>query len=406
MYLCVKPNSQNTIQKSNSANMSPKISLPCLKFSPFLLFLLFFQTVSSQKSFTAVDDWMQNNLKEIGGRAVLMVWKDGKVAYSNQLNEMSGKQKMIGKFIAKRKGRDPKEAIQDFTTTTHERIASCSKWLSAALVMTFVDEGKLSLDDTVGKYLPVMTANGKGNIKIWQCLSHLTGIQSGSLRESIENMSKTQSMDEAINMIASLPIEGEPGKTFHYSNAGLQIAAAVIEKIGVKDFETLFAERIAKPLGLLNTDFGKKNVPLAAGGAWSTPEDYLKFLQMILNEGNYNGKEILSKTSVIAMQKNYVASDATIAYTPAEAGNWGYGFGEWVMDLTPSLSKSGEGEIPDSQRSNAVTSPGLFGTFPWVDNEKKYCAILFTMNIKSKGRSERYKELKKLVDEALTSAYE
>ena len=375
-------------------NMSLKNSLPCLKFSPVLLFLLFFQTAFSQQNFSAVDDWMENNLKDIGGRAVLMIWKDGKAVYSNQLNEMSGKQKMIGKFIAKRKGRDPKEAIRDFGTTTRERIASCSKWLSAALVMTFVDEGKLSLDDTVGKYLPVMTANGKGNIKIWQCLSHLTGIQSGSLRESIENMNKTQSMDEAINMIASLPMEGEPGKTFHYSNAGLQIAAAVIEKIGKKGFETLFAERITKPLGLLNTDFGKKNVPLAAGGAWSTPEDYLKFLQMILNEGNYNGKQILSKESIITMQKNYVPADATIAYTPAEAGNWGYGFGEWIMD-----------DAKGDKRSLAVTSPGLFGTFPWVDNEKKYCAILFTMNIKSKGRGDRYKALKKLVDEALISAY-
>ena len=64
--------------------------------------------------------------------------------------------------------------------------------------------------------------------------------------------------------------------------------------------------------------------------------------------------------------------------------------------LTPTLSK-GEGV----KRSNAVTSPGLFGTFPWVENEKKYCAILFTLNIKSKGRGERYKELKKMVDESL-----
>lgn len=334
---------------------------------------------------------MQDNLKAIGGRAVLMVWKDGKVVYSNALNEMSGKQKMVGKFIAKRKGLDSKELLKDFDEDTRQRVASCSKWFSAALVMTFVDEGKLKLDDTVGKFLPVMTANGKGNITIWQCLSHLTGIQAGSLRESIENMNKTQSMDEAINMIAALPMEGEPGKTFHYSNAGLQIAAGVIEKISSKNFETLFAERICKPLGLTQTDFGKKNVPLAAGGAWSTPNEYLRFLQMILNEGEYNGKRILSKESVIAMQKNYVTKDAKIAYSPAEAGNWGYGFGEWVMD-----------NATGDKRSLAVTSPGLFGTFPWVDNERKYCAILFTMNVNNKGRGERYKALKKLVDDAVS----
>jgi CubicO group peptidase (beta-lactamase class C family) len=320
-----------------------------------------------------------------------MVWKDGKVVYSNAINEMSGKQKMIGKFIAKRKGLDSKQLLQDFNEDTRQRVASCSKWFSAALVMTFVDEGKLRLDDTVGKYLPVMSANGKGNITIWQCLSHLTGIQAGSLRESIENMNKAQTMDEAINMIAALPMEGEPGKTFHYSNAGLQIAAAVIEKISGKDFETLFAERICKPLGLTQTDFGKKDVPLAAGGAWSTPNEYLKFLQMILNEGEYNGKRILSNESVILMQKNYVAKDAKIAYSPAEAGNWGYGFGEWVMD-----------DAVGDKRSMAVTSPGLFGTFPWVDYDRNYCAILFTMNINNKGRGDRYKALKKLIDTAVT----
>jgi CubicO group peptidase (beta-lactamase class C family) len=183
-------------------------------------------------------------------------------------------------------------------------------------------------------------------------------------------------------------MEGEPGKTFHYGNAGLQIIAAILEKIANKDFETIFQERIAKPLQMNNTDFGKVPVPLAAGGAFSTPKDYLNFLQMILNEGMFNGKQVISKSSIIEMQKNRVAKDAKVVYSPAEAGNWGYGFGEWVMD-----------NATENTRSKAVTSPGLFGTFPWVDNEKKYCAILFTFNIKSKGRNERYKELKKLVDD-------
>ncbi|HET9057946.1 MAG TPA: serine hydrolase domain-containing protein [Chitinophagaceae bacterium] len=381
--------------------MSPKAIVSCLKFSFVAVFLLFFQYAFSQNNFSRVDQWMHNNLKNLGSRAVLMVWKNGKIVYSNQYNEISPKQKLIGKFIARKKGAYFNELVKDLTTNTRERIASCSKWLSAALVMTFVDEGKLSLNDSVGKYLPVMTINKKGKITIWQCLSHLTGIQSGSLRESIENMTKAQSMEEAINMIASLPMEGEPGKTFHYSNTGLQIAAAVVEKISGKDFETLFAERIAKPLGLINTDFGKKKVPLAAGGAWSTAEEYLKFLQMILNEGAYNGKQILSKESIIAMQKNYLSANTVIAYSPSEAGNWGYGFGEWTMDNSIPTSSVTKG-ISTSQRSNSVTSPGLFGTFPWVNNEKKYCAILFTLNINSEGRGERYKTLKKLVDQAVS----
>ena len=341
--------------------------------------------------FSKAGAWLKDNVEELGGRAVLVIFKDGKIVYNRAENDMSNRQKAIGKFIAKRQGKDVDEALRDFNSTTKERIASCSKWLSAALVMTFVDEGKLDLEDSIGKYLPVMTANGKGNIKIWQCLSHLTGIKTGSLKDSREFITNVNSMDEAINGIAREPMEGELGKTFHYSSAGLQIVAAIIEKLGKKDFETLFSERIATPCEMKNTDFGKGKVPLAAGSAWSTAEDYTNFLTMILNEGTFKGKRILSKVAVIEMQKNRVSENTTIKYTPAEAGNWGYGFGEWVMD-----------NAFGDKRSDGVTSPGLFGSFPWVDNKLKYTGFLFTFNINSKGRNERYKSLKKIIDVAIT----
>jgi len=371
--------------------MAYKRFFACRKYSITLALLLLLQVCNAQADFTKADNWLKDNLNELGGRAVLVIFKDGKMVYNKAVNEMSRRQKMIGKFIARRQGKDADQVLQDFTSATKERIASCSKWLSAALVMTFVDEGKLGLEDTIGKYLPVMSKNGKGGIKIWQCLSHLTGINSGTLKESINTMKNVQSMDEAIELIAKEPMEGEPGKTFHYSNTGLQIAGAVIEKIGGKSFEELFAGRIAKPCGMVNSDFGHGKVPLPAGSGWSTAEDYLKFVTMILNEGSINGRQVLSRNSVIEMQKNRVAKDAKIAYSPAEAGNWGYGFGEWVMDNAIA-----------GTRSNAVTSPGLFGSFPWVDNKLHYAGFLFTFNINSKGRNERYRELKKIIDEAIS----
>jgi CubicO group peptidase (beta-lactamase class C family) len=141
--------------------------------------------------------------------------------------------------------------------------------------MSFVDEGKLRLSDTVGSWLPVLSRHGKGGITISECLAHLTGIKPPPLKESLKGMKNIRSMDQAIEDIANMPMEGEPGKVFHYSNAGLQIAGAVIEKIAGKTFEELFSERIARPLGLKNTDFGRKKVAFPAGGAYSTPEDYL-----------------------------------------------------------------------------------------------------------------------------------
>ena len=105
--------------------------------------MLLLQVANAQMDFSKAGDWLKDNVKDLGGRAVLVIYKDGKIVYNKAENELTGRQKMIGKFIARRQGKDPAEALQDFSSTTKELIASCSKWLSAALVMTFVDEGKL-----------------------------------------------------------------------------------------------------------------------------------------------------------------------------------------------------------------------------------------------------------------------
>jgi len=349
--------------------------------------LLLVHVVQAQ-DFSKVNAWLNDNTGLMGGRSVLMIYKDGKMVYANAVNKMNLRQKMMSKMVAKRMKRE--EATEDYSTTTRTSIASCSKWLSAALVMTFVDEGKLRLTDTVGKYLPVLTQYGKGNITIDECLSHRTAIKEPTLKESLEGMRGLTSMDEAIEKIAQMPMEGQPGKVFHYSNAGLQIAGAVVEKISGKSFEALFAERITQPLGMINTDFGKGRVALPAGGALSMPEDYMKFLVMILNKGIYNGKRVLSENSIAEMEIDRVTQDVTVAYSPAEAGDLGYGYGEWVWD-----------NATIGNLSKAVTSPGLFGSFPWVDNEKHYCAFLMTFYLENKGRNQRYKTLKGLVEEAL-----
>jgi CubicO group peptidase (beta-lactamase class C family) len=347
-----------------------------------------FTLLQAQYNFNKVDKWLSDNSHELGGRTILVVTKNGQIVYTKAVNEMNFRQKAINRLVARRTGKEAD--LNDYTSTTRQMIASCSKWLSAALVMTFVDEGKLKETDTVGRFLPVLSRAGKGGITISQCLSHLTGIESASLRESLQEMQSINSMDEAMGKIAALPMEGEPGKVFHYSNTGLQIAGAVIEKISGKSFETLFAERIAQPLGMKNTDFGKGKVALPAGGAWSTPEDYMNFLVMIENKGLFNGKRILSEKSVNAMQVNRITQEVKVAYSPAEAGGLGYGYGEWVIE--PAAGGA---------QSKSVSSPGLFGSFPWIDNEQHYCAFLMTFYLNNEGRTARYAALKKLVSEAL-----
>lgn len=367
------------------------------KVSTTLLFLLFFQFGFAQQDFTKLTDWINSNLPDLGGRAVMLVYKDGKIVYNQSFNKLSKQQENRAKVRSKITGADEDYLLREYADTTRERIASCSKWLTAALAMTYIDENKFRLNDSIGKFLPIMTKYGKGGIRVWHCLTHQTGINAGGLREMLEGMKSVKSMADAMDKIANAPMEGTPGKTFHYSNAGLQIIAAIIEKVSEKDFETAFHERIAEPLEMKNTDFGKNGVPLAAGGAFSTPLDYMNFLTMILNEGEYKGKRIISKALINEMQKNRVGRDVVIMSSPEEAGAWGYGFGEWMMD-SPLAIADKKDAMPDSKRSTAVSSPGLFGSIPWVENEKKYSAFLFVYNLKNKGRNSKYKELKGIVD--------
>ena len=317
------------------------------------------------QDFSKVDAWLEANAPRMGGRAVLMIEKDGKIVYSRAVND---------RLLADK-----------YTPETRQRIASCSKWLSAALVMTFVDEGKLRLDDTVGYYLPVLSAHGKGNITVRECLSHLTGIKEPSLWKSIAEMRGIRTMDEAIEKIAEMPMEGAPGTVFHYSNAGLQIAGAILEKISGQSFGQLFLERIAGPLGMTNTDFGDRPVAWPAGGASSTAEDYMHFLEMIRNRGVYHGARILSEHSIEEMEKNRIGAEVRIGYSPAGAaiGEVGYGYGEWTM---------GPG---------VVSSPGLFGAFPWVDNGRGYSAFLMVYYLDNHEKQKRDVELMRLVNEAL-----
>jgi CubicO group peptidase (beta-lactamase class C family) len=358
------------------------------KWFSFLV-LICVVTVAPAQDFKKIDAWLNNNLEPMGGRAVLVIAdKTGKTLYTNSLNLMNMRQRFTAGMIMQGMGIDGRP--EDFNSDSRIPIASCSKWLSAALVMRFVDEGSLQLSDTVGRFLPTLSQHGKGNITISQCLSHTTGIKAPPLRESLQEMRGITTMDEAIEKIAVLPMEGDPGAIFRYSNTGLQIAAAVIEKISGKDFETLFAEKIARPLDMKKTDFGLSKVPLPAGGARSSTADYMNFLHMILNKGMYKGKRILSEKSIAAMQVNRITQHVKIAYMPAEAGNFGYGYGEWVMQSSSQ-----------NEPAKAVSSPGLFGSFPWIDNEKGYSAFLMTFYVNSRGRNQRYLELKQLIDSLL-----
>jgi hypothetical protein len=295
-----------------------------------------------------------------------LIYKDGKIVY----------QKAMGEFNAK----------------TQAPIASCSKWLTAALVMTYVDEGKLSLDDKVSKFIPLFSKYSKGYITIKDCLAHLTGIESEPIKLiNLLGRRKYANLEEEVNDFASKKeIMANPGLEFRYSNIGLNIAGRVLEVMTKRSFEQLMSERICRPLMMRNTNFSSFNAVNPSGGAISTANDYMNFLTMILNNGMFNGKRILSEKAIEEMQK-VRTTPSMIKYTPKAAEGYNYGFGEWIQ------------ETDENGNATVISSPGLFGTWPMVDKCRGYACIFFTKGLLGEERRDIYLDMKKSIDSQLSS---
>src|ERR1700761_8108979 len=95
-----------------------------------LLFLMHLQA-KAQNDFSKVDNWLDTHTAEMGGRSILMIYKDGHIIYSHAVNHLNMRQKMIDNYIARQQGKTAD--LGDYTPNFRQPIASCSKWLSAAL---------------------------------------------------------------------------------------------------------------------------------------------------------------------------------------------------------------------------------------------------------------------------------
>ncbi len=339
----------------------------CMKVSTALAFLLLLQSVKAQYNFSELDSRLQQNQSQLGKDVAALVYKDGKIIY----------QKSLGAF----------------NPNTQALIASCSKWLTAALVMTYVDEGKISLDDKVSKYLPIFETYGKSYITIRQCMSHLTGIQGDKPGlMGILKMMKYKTLEDEVNDFASKnDIQANPGTEFRYSSIGLNIAGRILEVISKKPFERLMQDRIFKPLNMKNSSFASEKAVNPSGGAKSTANDYMNFLVMILNKGVFNGKRILSEQAVAEMEKTQTRL-SMIKYAPKPAEGFNYALGEWVLEA----DADGNGIV--------VSSPGLFGTWPVVDNCRGYASIIFVKTLLTDEKKDIYIELKQTIDKQIPTA--
>jgi CubicO group peptidase (beta-lactamase class C family) len=306
---------------------------------------------------------LEANKKELGKSFAAMIYKDGKVVYDKKIGE-------------------------EFDKKTQTPIGPSSQWLTAALVMTYVDEGKLTLDTKVSDYLPIFATYGKSYITIRHCLAHLSGIQSKRSIGGFTSKSKTDKLEDEVNEFVKREIETNAGEALWYSNIGPSIAARVLEVMTKKPFDRLMTERILRPLMMRTTSFNTEKAVNPGGGATSSAMDYLNFTTMILNKGMFNGRKILSEDAIKQMFTPQ-ASQGMIKYIPDAAKGYDIGLGTIIQ------------EKDEKGNATVVSCPSFSGTWIIIDLCRGYAFEVFTKDISSETSKALYADFKASIDKVI-----
>jgi len=269
-------------------------------------------------------------------------------------------------------------------------IASQTKAMTAAAVMMLVDEGKLSLDDPLEKYLPefrgqmMVAEKDEAHVllrkpahppTIREALSHMSGLpfQSAIEQPTLDGLP----LATAVRSYAMTPLQWEPGSRYEYSNAGINAAGRVVEVLAGIPYEEFMQRRLFDPLGMKDTSFwpneeqlrrlaksykpdatGKglvefpisyllqplpdrtRRFPMPGGGLFSTARDTARFCQMLLNGGELDGRRYLSPAAVAEMTRRQTPPNVNESYglglAIAGEGRFGHGGAHSTdMELQP-----------------------------------------------------------------------
>jgi CubicO group peptidase (beta-lactamase class C family) len=332
-------------------------------------------------------------------------------------------------------------------TDTMFRIASMTKPVTSAAIMTLFESGQLRLTDPVSRFIPefknekVAIADDSAtgfyvvpadhDITIRELLTHTSGLgSSGPTRKLVAQMIDARTQDETlatfIPRAAALPLDFQPGTEWRYSSfLGFETLARVAEVISGQTYDQFLRQRIFDPLGMKDTYFTVKVPPdqasrmatpyrktdsglqispssshpgiarpkylSGAGGLTTTTEDYARFAQMMLNGGELNGKRVLSPKTVALISSDHVGK----LCCPGTGDMRGYGFGFGVQVMVNS-----------TDASNLVVNgsygwSGAFGTFYWIDPQDKLIGILMVQSSENSAIGRLHLDFQTAVNQAI-----
>ena len=363
--------------------------------------------------------------------AVVLVARKGQIAYLNAF------------------GKSDKENNLPMQENSIFRIASQTKAIVSVGIMLLQEEGKLLITDPVGKYIPAFKettvavpqegaayeiVKAQRPITIRDLLTHTAGIGYGQgiasdlwKQANIQGWyfaDREEPIQATVSRMAALPFEAQPGEKFVYGY-NTDILGALIEVVSGESLDTFLKTRILDPLGMNDTHFylpkakssrltvvysptkkGLERAPNPGGmvgqgayldgprvsfsggaGFLSTAVDYAKFLQMMLNKGSFNGKQIISPKTVALMTVNHLGA---IPFPWEKGVGFGLGFSV-VEDLGQRGVLGSKGEFGWG---------GAYHSTYWVDPQEELVVVYFTQLIPANGLDDHQK-LRALIYQAL-----
>ena len=311
------------------------------------------------------------------------------------------------------------------------RLASMTKPVVSVAAMTLVEEGKLDLDAPVSQYLPEFAdlkvgvettdpATGKPTLTlepqkrpmiVQDLLRHTAGLVYGQFGDHLVHQAyraanvsdRDETLAQMVTKLSKIPLAHQPGEVWEYSMA-VDVLGRVIEVVSGMDLDRFIAERVTGPLHMAATDFyvhqadlsrlaeaqadaagkppslpdvTKKPVRFSGGGGLvSSAADYLRFCEMLLNSGEYNGVRVLAPHTValmtsdalppgISYSERATTTTGDIAPTPAMGQGFGLGF----------AVRTAPGRNPEPGSVGNFYWTGAWGTTFWVDPAEKLIAI-------------------------------
>lgn len=269
-----------------------------MKISLSLLFILFAVPFYAQQNklntkTTLVDKYLQSAHEAYRFNGTALVYSKGELV----LHKGYGYSNFERKLLNNRETQFP--------------ILSVSKTITASVILKLQDEGRLSVNDKISKYLPDYPNGDK--IKVRHLLTHSSGIYNytNDISEEDSLISNYPLEKEFIvNHFKDKPIKFKPGKHYSYNNSGYFLLGLIIEELSDKPYETVVQEFIFAPLGMSNSGFDFQALPIedkaqgyqywnegsikpykfyhqsfaySAGNIYSTTADMLKWGKATLN---------------------------------------------------------------------------------------------------------------------------